>query len=424
MELLSLTALLAAILAIALLLEPLARRSRIPFGVLLVVGGFVGSEVALIFYDDLHIRWYDIHDFIIYLIIPVFLFQITLKLNPKVMLKSLAPIAILVIPITILSGLLIGLLLYLFLGYAGFPWHSAWIAGVLLSAVTAGAVPALKAAKTPERLVAIMGGEGLFNGAIAIILFLLLTETMNMDAKTFSMWDVGLPFLRTVLLGLAGGIAVGLVLTLLMRITIVGYRHALITFVGCFLSYFLASNILLASGAAAVLATSLILLRAMQRYGDKTSLNLTLAFWDYKVYLASASLYILMGISITQALITERWLAMIIAIVAVLAARASIVYLIMPMISRVPYVGVHHSWYPVLWWGHLRGGATIALALALPTQLEGWWTIQAMAYGVVLFSLAFQDSTLPWVIRRCQNTYENANRQAQSVAETPSLEKT
>mgnify|MGYP000243515486 CR=1 FL=1 len=32
----------------------------------------------------------------------------------------------------------------------------------------------------------------------------------------------------------------------------------------------------------------------------------------------------------------------------------------------------------------------LLLALALPVELEGWWTVQSIAYGVVVFSLFLQ----------------------------------
>lgn len=42
---------------------------------------------------------------------------------------------------------------------------------------------------------------------------------------------------------------------------------------------------------------------------------------------------------------------------------------------------------------------TLALALALPTSLDYWWTVQSMAFGVVLFTLFVQAPTMPWLIR-------------------------
>jgi CPA1 family monovalent cation:H+ antiporter len=41
--------------------------------------------------------------------------------------------------------------------------------------------------------------------------------------------------------------------------------------------------------------------------------------------------------------------------------------------------------------GGARGAVTLALALALPVELEAWWTVQSIAYGVVVFSLFVQS---------------------------------
>jgi len=43
-------------------------------------------------------------------------------------------------------------------------------------------------------------------------------------------------------------------------------------------------------------------------------------------------------------------------------------------------------------WGGMRGAMT--LALALPTSLDYWWTVQSIAFGVVLFSLIVQAPTM------------------------------
>ena len=40
--------------------------------------------------------------------------------------------------------------------------------------------------------------------------------------------------------------------------------------------------------------------------------------------------------------------------------------------------------------GSLRGAVVLALALAVPTSLPYWWTIQSIALGIVLFSLFVQ----------------------------------
>ena len=40
------------------------------------------------------------------------------------------------------------------------------------------------------------------------------------------------------------------------------------------------------------------------------------------------------------------------------------------------------------------------MILSLPVELEYWWTIQSIAFGVVLFSLLVQAPTVPPLIRR------------------------
>ena len=45
--------------------------------------------------------------------------------------------------------------------------------------------------------------------------------------------------------------------------------------------------------------------------------------------------------------------------------------------------------------GRAKGAVTLALALALPTDLDYWWTIQSMAFGVVLFTMFVQAPLMP-----------------------------
>ncbi len=61
-------------------------------------------------------------------------------------------------------------------------------------------------------------------------------------------------------------------------------------------------------------------------------------------------------------------------------------------------VSVKHQ--AVLVWGGLRGAVTLALALSLPTSLDYWWTIQSIAFGVVVFTLFVQAPTLQYLLSK------------------------
>ena len=52
--------------------------------------------------------------------------------------------------------------------------------------------------------------------------------------------------------------------------------------------------------------------------------------------------------------------------------------------------------------GGLRGAVTLTLALSLPLDLEGWWTVQSIAYGVVLFPLFVQAPGIEPLFNRLQ----------------------
>ncbi len=54
----------------------------------------------------------------------------------------------------------------------------------------------------------------------------------------------------------------------------------------------------------------------------------------------------------------------------------------------------------VMVWGGLRGAVTLALALSLSTNLDFWWIIQSMAFGVVMFSLFVQTPAMSLLVNK------------------------
>ena len=94
-------------------------------------------------------------------------------------------------------------------------------------------------------------------------------------------------------------------------------------------------------------------------------------------------------------------LGVVIGIAAVIIARATGVFGVFPLLSAIRVTdALPYASRSILFWGGLRGAVTLALALSLPTSLDYWWTIQSIAFGVVLFTLLVQATTMASVIQR------------------------
>ena len=55
--------------------------------------------------------------------------------------------------------------------------------------------------------------------------------------------------------------------------------------------------------------------------------------------------------------------------------------------------------------GGLRGAVTLALALSLPLELSYWWTVQSIAFGVVLFTLFVQAPLMMPLLKRREDNH-------------------
>ncbi|HOP18397.1 MAG TPA: sodium:proton antiporter, partial [Gammaproteobacteria bacterium] len=72
---------LAGMLILGLMLRPLAERWRIPFAALLVLTGFLGSEILLSLDLDTGVRYQSFHDLIYYVFLPLLVFEAAFKID-------------------------------------------------------------------------------------------------------------------------------------------------------------------------------------------------------------------------------------------------------------------------------------------------------------------------------------------------------
>jgi CPA1 family monovalent cation:H+ antiporter len=318
------------------------------------------------------------------------------------LLRALPAVLILAIPLLVFSAAVTGAILYWTINHPlGFPWLAALLTGALLSATDPGAVMSLlHRLGVPHDLILLLEGESLFNDATAIVLFSLLLGMATMEPQSPGPLEASLEFGRLFLGGLAIGLAVGLIAALLLQ----GFRRppypSIITLMAAYVSYLLAEFALGVSGVMSSLACGLVA-GARHRALGSAGQEAVESIWQVLAWIANSAMFLLAGATVTLAMFQHRWLAMLLAIAAVLVTRWLSVLAASWMIRPIPGAGqLDRQARELMIWGGLRGAVTLALALSLPVELEYWWTIQSIAYGVVLFTLFVQAPTLPLVVRR------------------------
>ncbi|PHS70569.1 MAG: sodium:proton antiporter [Methylophaga sp.] len=386
--------LLALMLLVALLLKPLAEKYHIPFAGLLVAIGFIGSEVLVSFGVDTGIRHDSFHDLVLYVFLPLLIFEAAFKINAEQLFKNLIVILFFAIPVMLLSTFVAAVMVYYGIDHpTGFPWIAALLTGALLAATDPVAVLELmRKAGVSERLCMLLDGEALFNDATAIVTFTIFLYIAQHPMEEISVFDASMRFMVVFFGGAVTGLVIGFTFLFLSRLLQDYVQQAIVTLIAAYISYLVAEQWLHVSGVMSVLVAAMVLGRVIHHdFQHHEKRSFVDDFWTFNVYITEALMFLLMGVTITIGMFTDNWLAMLIGIVAVLIARGVGVFGGAPLISLLPGVEkISLSYQRLMFVGGLRGAVTLALALSLPTDLSYWWTVQSIAFGVVLFTLFVQ----------------------------------
>ncbi|MGJ8662323.1 MAG: cation:proton antiporter [Marinicella sp.] len=392
----------------SLVAEPLARILKLPFVAILIVIGFLGSELVVNLGFDTGIRAANFNQLVFYVFLPIIIFESAYRINQKSLLNCLYPILILAIPIMLISAGLAALLIFWGIGHeTGFPIYTALVAGALLAATDPMAVVShLKRIKAPEEITTLIEGESLFNDAIAVVLFTtLLSLALSMqNAETtenvVSMWSYVGDFLGIFFGGLLFGIICGSLGAFFSYVIKTRILENVLLVSVAYGSFLIAEDYLQVSGMMSVLAAGLIMNKAHEKFIPDADRPYIHYWWEVISFFANAMIFILLGVTITMSMFEERWLAMLIAIAAVLLTRAVAIFALLPLMTSWHKASPNNRSRKILFWGGTRGAVTVALALSLPIELDAWWTIQSMAFGVVLFTLFVQAPTVPNLLRQ------------------------
>ena len=396
------------LLLIASAVAVLARRLRIPYTVGLVL---IGLALSLLSSTVIRVS----PQIILALLVPPLIFEAAFHLRWDDLRRDFWLILLLAIPGVILTTLLVGGVVA---WGTGLTIQAALVLGALVSATDPVAVVALfRRLGVPRRLQVLLEGESLFNDGTAIVMFNLM-----ISLALAGPYDL-VTSVRDFLTVSGGGVLVGMALGLIISQVIARIRDPLVettlTTVLAFGSYLVAEYFHV-SGVLAVAAAGIINGNAGPSGMSATTRLVIFNFWEYAAFIANSFVFLLIGLTFDLAVMVANWQAIIWAILAALAARLVSIYGFSFWGREIP-----RNWKHILFWGGLRGAITLALALSLPetgplAPVRG--TLQAMAFGVVLFTLLVQGSSTNWLvnklklIQRSQYQEEYELRHARYVA--------
>ena len=403
---------LVLILGLSLIAQPVSRLLHMPFASILVLLGFITSEIVVYAGIDTGIRSDNFQSIIFYVFIPVLVFESAYNIDKSQLKKNLVVILFLAIVAMLLTCFIVAALLFYGIGHeSGFPWAAALITGAILAATDPVAVVAkLREMDAPKRVSVLLEGESLFNDATAIVLFGLFlsmataTAGVGSAGDMHSIADVIVRFVTIFAGGALIGLMVGLFFGFLQKIVkqnlLTGVMSLMVAYGSYLLAeYFKVSGVM--STLLAALSFSMLSHGAVKSSAKSSESDMANKYlWDVLSHVANVSVFLVVGAVITLEMFEQRWLAMLIAIFSLLLARAISVYGVLVLFSFFKDLKVSFSAQTVMVWAGLRGAVTLALALSLPTNLDYWWTIQSIAFGVVMFSLFVQAPTMQLLVKR------------------------
>ena len=282
--------------------------------------------------------------------------------------------------------------------------------GVIVSPTDPVAVLAmLKRIKVPARLEATIAGESLFNDGVAVVLYSMLVTVLfssiggDKEAITGANAIVGF-FVREAFGGALLGLIAGYSAFLLLKVMDDYVVEVIITLALVTGAYSLALYLHVSGPIAMVIAGVFIGNTGRQfAMSEKTRTHVT-EFWHLIDEILNAALFVLIGFEVVM-LSMQASIVLISVIVIALSLSARWLAVFLPMTILSPVAKKDKGDIVILTWAGLRGGISVALALALPSITEKPIILTA-TYAVVVFTILIQGLSIEGLIRRIHRSKE------------------
>jgi monovalent cation/hydrogen antiporter len=390
--------LLGLLVALGALLA-LAPALRLPVPVLLVAGGvalgFVPGLPQLVLPPDI----------VLVALLPPLLYSAAFFTSLRDLRSNLRPISLLAVGLvgTTMTG--VAAVAH---GWLGLAWAPAFALGAIVSPTDALAVTEIAGrVGLPRRIIAILEGESLVNDGTALVLYKAAVGAAV--GGSFSLLHVGMHLVLNIAGGIAIGLGVGFLIRQVRKRTDDPPIEVAIAVLTGYVAYLPAS----AAGVSGVLAAVTAGVYMGWYTPELTNAQTRLsgdAFWEILTFLLNALLFALVGLQLRHIVHSLSGSRNYLGDAALICGAVIVMRLVcVPIFTYVPRflfksVRARDPYPPwqapvVIAWSGIRGGISLAAALALPTGFPDRDLIIFVTFCVLVVTLAGQGLTLPALIR-------------------------
>ncbi len=407
--------LIAGLLIVSALVQPLAVRLGLASSVLLaVVGVAVGVSATFLISSGLFATFAGIarvivnlpmhSDAFLYIFLPMLLFESALNIDVHRMLEDAAPILLLAIVAVLIATLVIGAGLAPIAGVSVVP---CFLLGSIVATTDPVAVVAIfRDVGAPARMTRLVEGESLMNDAAAITLFVLLLNIQT-GGHTAHIGEACLTFVRNLMGGiLTGYIGARLIIWMLKWLLDLRLAQVTLTLALPYAVYIIGERQFEVSGVVAAVTAGLVMNAIGQPRVSPDDWRFLHDIWEQLSFWASSLIFVLAALLVPRMLAHVGWydvLLLLVLVVAALAARALVLFGMLPILTALRLSqSINNRFKAVIVWGGLRGAVTLALALAVTENIhvapDVRTFIGVLATGFVLFTLLINGTTLRLLI--------------------------
>ena len=411
---------------IILALVMVANKLRLPYPIILVIGGLVLSFTAK--FSKIAID----PELIFFIFLPPLLYEAAWQISWKEFWKWRRIITSFAFLIVLITSCVVAFASYAII--PGFTVALGFLLGGIVSPPDAvSATTILRQVKAPKLLVSIIEGESLLNDAASLIVFRF--ALIAVSTGKFHFQEAATNFVLVIVLGVLIGIAVGYIFYAIHRwLPTTPSIEIILTLVTPYCMYY-AAEYFHYSGVLAVVCGGLLLSSKRQSMLNYRSRIEGINVWTNIVFVLNGLIFILIGLQLPT--ITSQLgdvglgkaigyglaISLVLIISRLLCTFGASLFT--RFIGRFITVADRNPGWrgPIIFgWAGMRGVVSLAAALSIPLLTDAGQAfphrnlILFITFTVILVTLVLQGLTLPWVIRKV-NLKDNSQTIPQQTQE-------